>query len=627
MNKLGICPIPSEDFLRRSLGALRERHVLDGLDEEALELDAGAVSAVMPDHLFPDCILDLPLLGGGSEGFTLSFDCAERCCLEYQSSGAYFQELGVSARCAPEDRDDVLLLRFKGGSVSASYTGGGDEKAVMLSDGEAAEAFLARIPFLRPLSGLPLRCSAEQDADVTRVTVGSGPVFARKKFSDQPYRQTVLDLLAAAGVSAKMLNALDGASYNLGIPFYDREQGFRKWISYIDIVSFTFTLRGREVTDCRAGVRISDKCLALEGKLLRRARAYQWHITDLCDQRCRHCYLFAEDKALNCISMPWEELLLTLGQVEEDAAGKGCIPYPVLTGGDPVLHPDFWRFAQELHRRGIQWSILGNPFHLDPEVCKRLYQLGCLAYQLSLDGLSAWHDYIRKSGSFDATVRAVGFLNDAGIKPHLMATVSRQNKEDVLQCMDIAAEHHAASFSFARYCATSPEKAAETYMGPEEYRDFLLRYYQKTKQFRQARCRTQFPLKEHLFTLLRYELGEFSPTQYGIEHPDVICGGCHMGQNVSILPNGDVMACRRTDSVIGNVKTEPLSRIMAGELCKKYRDIRNIRKCRDCELLQWCRGCRAVGINVTGDLWEEDPCCWKQIKNRGRKKRQEQRKP
>ena len=23
--------------------------------------------------------------------------------------------------------------------------------------------------------------------------------------------------------------------------------------------------------------------------------AFQWHITDECDQRCKHCYIFAED--------------------------------------------------------------------------------------------------------------------------------------------------------------------------------------------------------------------------------------------------------------------------------------------------------------------------------------------
>ena len=33
---------------------------------------------------------------------------------------------------------------------------------------------------------------------------------------------------------------------------------------------------------------------------------------------------------------------------------------------------------------------------------------------------------------------------------------------------------------------------------------------------------------------------------------------------------------------------------------------------RDCELLQVCRGCRAVGCNVTGELRGPDPMCWKE---------------
>ena len=72
------------------------------------------------------------------------------------------------------------------------------------------------------------------------------------------------------------------------------------------------------------------------------------------------------------------------------------------------------------------------------------------------------------------------------------------------------------------------------------------------------------------------------------------------------------MACRRMESVIGNVWRENLYQIRSGERCEQHRAIRNIKKCRDCELLQWCRGCRATGYNVTGDLQAADPCCWKQ---------------
>ncbi len=33
---------------------------------------------------------------------------------------------------------------------------------------------------------------------------------------------------------------------------------------------------------------------------------FQWHITDECDQRCKHCYIFAEDGGKRIDSMTWD---------------------------------------------------------------------------------------------------------------------------------------------------------------------------------------------------------------------------------------------------------------------------------------------------------------------------------
>ncbi len=36
--------------------------------------------------------------------------------------------------------------------------------------------------------------------------------------------------------------------------------------------------------------------------------AFQWHITDECDQRCQHCYIFAEDNNIPLIEMNYEKI-------------------------------------------------------------------------------------------------------------------------------------------------------------------------------------------------------------------------------------------------------------------------------------------------------------------------------
>ena len=358
------------------------------------------------------------------------------------------------------------------------------------------------------------------------------------------------------------------------------------------------------------GILLTDKAMDYRGRGIKPSQAYQWHITDHCDQRCKHCYLFAEDALLKCVTTPWDMLMRTLDECTLDAARRHAWPMLAVTGGDPILHPRFWDFAEEVHRRGICWDMMGNPFHLSPEVCVRLKQLGVAKYQMSLDGLEPFHDHMRKPGSFRATLTAIRWLNDAGIDSQLMATASRKNLDDIIACMDIAAEHHAFSFAFARYCATSPEKA-EDYPSPEEYHRFLARYYDRSAELRKRGFKTRFVQKEHLFTLLKWERGEFTVPESSRAHPEIVCDGCHLGRTGCILSNGDVVACRRMESVVGNVWKESLADIETSAEMARYADVKNIKGCKDCELLNWCRGCRAVGFNATGDLQAADPCCWK----------------
>ena len=105
---------------------------------------------------------------------------------------------------------------------------------------------------------------------------------------------------------------------------------------------------------------------------LRPTFAFQWHITDECDQRCKHCYLFSEDARMACVSMTWEDMLHVLDSCYDLCEHMGRQPYFYITGGDPILHRDFWRLAEELHARGAMWCIMGNPFHLTDGVCRRM---------------------------------------------------------------------------------------------------------------------------------------------------------------------------------------------------------------------------------------------------------------
>ena len=177
--------------------------------------------------------------------------------------------------------------------------------------------------------------------------------------------------------------------------------------------------------------------------------AFQWHITEACDQRCKHCYIYALGSHAKFQAMALEDMIRVIENCQAFCRKAGRLPYFYLTGGDPILHPQFWQLAGLLKERDLPFAILGNPFHLTDDVCQKLRDHGCRKYQLSLDGLRETHDRIRRPGSYDETLAAIPLLRRAGIHVALMATVSKWNVQEIPALVDVAVEHQADIFAFA----------------------------------------------------------------------------------------------------------------------------------------------------------------------------------
>lgn len=338
--------------------------------------------------------------------------------------------------------------------------------------------------------------------------------------------------------------------------------------------------------------------------------AFQWHITDECDQRCKHCYIFAEGHP-QLVEMPWERLVAVLANVERMADKMGCQPYLYITGGDPILHSRFWDFLELVNSRNIAFTIMGNPFHLTDEVCLRMKQLGCRKYQLSLDGLRETHDRFRKPGSYDRTLEAIATIRKSGMHCAIMSTISAANIDEIPQLIDVVVEHKADIFAFGRYCPTSEDSAhmEAWHVEPEQYRQFLEKCWAKYEQYRDSG--TTFNLKDHLWTLFLYEKGLFKIPE-GLDDDTIYdgcnCAGCHF----TISAEGRLMACRRFDSYVGTTDDE-LYDVWCGQKMEQYRQHEKFEKCRGCELLRFCRGCPAVAFGYAKDFYAPDPQCWKEI--------------
>lgn len=308
--------------------------------------------------------------------------------------------------------------------------------------------------------------------------------------------------------------------------------------------------------------------------------------------------------------MSWPEIESVFENCLDMCQKANRIPYFYITGGDPILHSRFWDLMELFKSHHIPFTILGNPFHLNEQVCQRLKACGCERYQLSIDGLKETHDGIRKPGSFDTTLEKIKFLLDAGIRCAIMTTVSGTNIDEIPGIIDLVVEYKADIFAFARYCPTSSEKS--THLSPEQYKDLLEVCWQKFELYKESG--TTFSLKDHLWTLFLYEKGLFK-IQDGLKD-DVMYDGCNCSNcHLTILPKGEVYACRRFESNVGNVFNEKLFDLFTGEKMDSFRDFEQFEKCSRCELKRFCRGCPAVTYGYTGNFYGTDPQCWKQIEN------------
>jgi radical SAM/SPASM domain protein of ACGX system len=351
--------------------------------------------------------------------------------------------------------------------------------------------------------------------------------------------------------------------------------------------------------------------------------SFQWHITDVCDQCCQHCYVYHNCQERRLDQTALEHMRKILDNCLDLCTALKRIPYVYITGGDPLLHNNFWHLAELLQTRSVDFAVMGNPFRLTEEICSRLRSCGCDAYQFSLDGLKRTHDRIRSPGSFDAVLGAVRLINAAGMESAVMTTVSGANIGEIPALIDIVTEHEVSVFAFSRYCpgavSTVPGRmqTLDFAIPPFRYRELLCRCWDKFTEYRNGN--TVFMLKDHLWTLFLYEKGLFTLPE-NIEE-GVIYDGCNCGiSHLTILPSGEVYACRRIENPaspqpgeLGNALNGSLRDMFLSPRMDAYRNFGAFRKCADCELLQFCRGCPAVAAAYTGSFYGADPQCWKAV--------------
>jgi MoaA/NifB/PqqE/SkfB family radical SAM enzyme len=148
------------------------------------------------------------------------------------------------------------------------------------------------------------------------------------------------------------------------------------------------------------------------------------HLLDRCNLRCRHCYM--EGGPGRSRVLPEEVVVRSL----EDAEGLG-IRTAYLTGGEPLLHPQFSTILSRAQERGgdLELAICTNGTLVTAAEAARIARTRARA-QVSIDGREPYHDTTRgRAGSFEAARAGIAALVDAGVPVTIVITLCRENQD------------------------------------------------------------------------------------------------------------------------------------------------------------------------------------------------------
>ena len=344
----------------------------------------------------------------------------------------------------------------------------------------------------------------------------------------------------------------------------------------------------------------------------------QWHITERCNLRCKHCYQHSWHKA----DPPFVTLQFLLQRLIEAVEAfsreqRHAMPARItLTGGEPFLRPDFFDLLGEIvrHRKLVRWAILTNGTLIDRGTARQLARWKPDYVQVSLDGMKETHEELRGQGSFDPAVEGVRQLVRAGVRTLISFTASRRNVDDFPAVARLGAELGVHRVWADRLIPTTPEQYGLS-LTPEE-----------TRAFFETMLETRQSLQCGFFrrigtTIFGGIFGGKRPVEIAMHRAlQFLVGGgamyrCSAGRSlVAILPDGTVLPCRRLPIPVGNLLETPLVELWrSSELLQGLRDSDSpaSSQCSQCVFSQGCHGgLRCLAYATTGDPFSRDPGCW-----------------
>ncbi|MGO8734256.1 MAG: radical SAM protein [Terriglobia bacterium] len=323
--------------------------------------------------------------------------------------------------------------------------------------------------------------------------------------------------------------------------------------------------------------------------------SFDLEVTARCNLDCRHCYinLPAGDRAARAKELSLAEI----SRIADEAVSLGAM-WCLITGGEPLLRPDFPDIYLALKRKGLLVAVFTNAIPLTEEHIALFMKYPPRDLEVTVYGVTreTYEAVTRRPGSFDRFIHGLDRLLACGVKVRFKAMALRSNVHELP--------------AIARFCR---ERTKDYFRF-----DPLLHLRFDGNARRNAEILAERLSPEAIVALERADEERFAALEKGCDKlivPELAHTGCdhlfHCGTgngNFSVSYDGFFRLCSSLwhPDCIYDLRKGSLADAV-DNIVPKVRDLRSHRKefletCRACPIINLCLWCPAHAHLETGEL-------------------------
>jgi radical SAM protein with 4Fe4S-binding SPASM domain len=323
--------------------------------------------------------------------------------------------------------------------------------------------------------------------------------------------------------------------------------------------------------------------------------SFDIEVTARCNMDCRHCYinLPAGDKDAQRLEMNIEEI----GDIASQAVKLGAV-WCLITGGEPLLRPDFPEIYLMLKRKGLLVSVFTNATLVNEDHIALFKKYPPRDIEVTVYGVTreTYERVTRRSGSYERFMNGLGLLIQNNIRIRLKAMAVRSNLHEQRQIADFC---RARTKDYFRFDPQLHLRFDGNKKRNDEIRAERLSPEQIVELEKADENRINAMIK-NCDTLINEEF-----THYGCDHL-FHCGAGSGSFNVSYDSRFRLCSSLWAEGTTYDLRQGTLAEAWR-DFVPRVRDMRSSRPefletCRKCALVNLCLWCPAHAHLETGEL-------------------------